>query len=99
VNKKTLMILAAASMVYATLAMPGYADSTAAPTTCKDGTTSTVTGRGACSKHGGVQKGAAAGTAAPAAATAKCKDGSYSTAKNHKGACSKHGGVSDWLQK
>jgi hypothetical protein len=60
-----------------------------------------------------VQKGAAtasapAKTAAPAAAmsgaapegaTAKCKDGSYSTAKNHKGACSKHGGVSDWLQK
>lgn len=105
-NKKTLMILAAASMVYATLAMPGYADSTAAPTTCKDGTTSTVTGRGACSKHGGVQKGAAAAApaaaasgAAPEGATAKCKDGSYSTAKNHKGACSKHGGVSDWLQK
>ena len=32
----------------------------AAPTTCKDGTTSTATGRGACSGHGGVQKPAGA---------------------------------------
>src|SRR5271156_3848471 len=42
----------------------------AAPTTCKDGTTSTATGRGACSGHGGVQKAATGGTStsAPAAA-------------------------------
>jgi hypothetical protein len=43
--------------------------------TCKDGTTSTKTGRGACSGHGGVNKsaGGAASTAtttAPAAAAA-----------------------------
>lgn len=96
-----------------------------APTTCKDGTTSTATGRGACSSHGGVQKSAAPAAAAPAAtppaasvpppgaaaastspattavapanATAKCKDGSYSTSKQHSGACSKHGGVAQWL--
>jgi hypothetical protein len=30
-----------------------------ATTTCKDGTTSTATGKGACSGHGGVAKGAA----------------------------------------
>ena len=32
------------------------APAAAAPTTCKDGTSSTATGRGACSGHGGVQK-------------------------------------------
>jgi len=34
---------------------------------------------------------------APADATAKCKDGSYSTSTSHRGACKGHGGVSDWL--
>jgi hypothetical protein len=41
-----------------------------APTTCKDGSTSTATGRGACSGHGGVQKssgGTASSSSAPAA--------------------------------
>jgi hypothetical protein len=45
----------------------------AAPTTCKDGTTSTSTGKGTCSGHGGVQKATAAApapAAAPAAETA-----------------------------
>ncbi len=37
------------------------------------------------------------GSADSAGATAKCKDGSYSHAKQHKGACSKHGGVAEWL--
>jgi hypothetical protein len=45
------------------LALPCHADSM-----CKDGTTSTATGRGACSGHGGVQKaGKSAAAAAPAA--------------------------------
>ena len=35
---------------------------------------------------------------APAGATAKCKDNSYSLAKGHAGACSRHGGVAAWLQ-
>jgi len=60
--------------------------SAAAPATktCKDGTTSTAAGRGACSGHGGVS-------------TAKCKDGTYSKSKHRSGTCSKHGGVDQWL--
>ncbi len=38
-----------------------------------------------------------AGSADSAGATAKCKDGTYSHAKQHKGACSKHGGVAEWM--
>ena len=60
------------------LALPALAADSGAPTTCKDGTTSTATGRGACSGHGGVQKAtkgkpasdAPAAAAAPPAATA-----------------------------
>lgn len=33
----------------------------------------------------------------PSNATAKCSDGSYSTAKTQRGACSQHGGVTEWL--
>ena len=35
--------------------------------------------------------------AAPAGATAKCGDGSFSKAKTKRGACSGHGGVATWL--
>jgi hypothetical protein len=35
---------------------------------------------------------------APEGATAKCKDGSYSHAKQRRGACSNHGGVAEWYQ-
>jgi hypothetical protein len=43
-----------------------YAQTTAAPPLCKDGTTATKTGKGACSHHGGVDKsgGAAASSGA-----------------------------------
>jgi hypothetical protein len=59
-------LIAVPLLVFA-LAMPSVAaDPT--PTTCKDGTTTTSTGKGTCSGHGGVQK--AAKTAAPAAAPA-----------------------------
>jgi hypothetical protein len=33
----------------------------------------------------------------PAGATAKCKDGTFSSSKTHSGACSHHGGVASWL--
>ena len=52
---------------------------------CKDGSMSKA-GQGACSHHGGVQN-----------ATAKCKDGTHSYAKDHAGACANHGGVEEWL--
>ena len=34
---------------------------------------------------------------APANATAKCKDDTYSTSTSHPGACKGHGGVAEWL--
>ena len=34
---------------------------------------------------------------APAGATAKCKDGTWSMSKTHSGSCSHHGGVASWL--
>ena len=55
----------------------------ATPTSCKDGTTSTSTGKGTCSGHGGVQK---------TPKTTTCTDGSTSTSTG-KGTCSGHGGV------
>jgi hypothetical protein len=35
---------------------------------------------------------------APKDATAKCKDNTYSFAKQHSGACSHHGGVAEWYK-
>jgi len=34
----------------------------------------------------------------PENATAKCKDGTFSFAKQHSGACSRHGGVAEWYK-
>ncbi|HMK84377.1 MAG TPA: DUF3761 domain-containing protein [Steroidobacteraceae bacterium] len=48
--------------------LPAWSSDQPAPTTCKDGTTSNATGRGACSGHGGVQT-ATAGASSSAAAT------------------------------
>jgi hypothetical protein len=58
----TLVGALAAPLLIFAMALPCHADSM-----CKDGTTSTATGRGACSGHGGVQKaGKSAAAAAPA---------------------------------
>lgn len=70
---KTLAGLLAAPLMVLAMLQVAHAADAAAPTTCKDGTTSAAAGRGACSGHGGVQKAAkskaASGTAAaPAAA-------------------------------
>ena len=47
------------------LCAAAHAQTASASVLCKDGTTSTTTGRGACSHHGGVNKsGAAAGSTA-----------------------------------
>src|ERR1700682_167004 len=94
-SKNLAGLLALPLMIFA-LSLPARAADSGAPTTCKDGTTSTATGRGACSGHGGVQKAskskpAAEAPAASGAATT-CKDGTTSTATG-RGACSGHGGV------
>lgn len=104
-KKSELVGIIATPLMMFALSLPAWADST--PTTCKDGTTSTSTGKGTCSGHGGMQKAgtsaapaAAAPAAAPAApaapaasgATSTCKDGTTSTSTG-KGTCSGHGGV------
>lgn len=38
-----------------------------------------------------------AAASAPAGATAKCGDGTYSSSQHRQGTCSKHGGVATWL--
>jgi len=35
---------------------------------------------------------------APSGASARCKDGTYSSSQHRSGTCSKHGGVQDWLK-
>jgi hypothetical protein len=67
-----LVGLIAVPLMAFVLSLPVRAADAAASTTCKDGTTSTATGRGACSGHGGVQKAATttADSTAPAAAPA-----------------------------
>lgn len=72
------------------LAFPAYAKTVV---TCADGTTS-KSGRGACSHHGGVAAGAPApDTGEKPSGTAYCADGT--TSKAGRGACSRHGGVVD----
>src|SRR4249919_4909 len=89
-KKSELVGLIAAPLMMLALSLPAWADST--PTTCKDGTTSTSTGKGTCSGHGGVQKAgtsaapaapaAAAPAAAPAAPAATAASGATSTCKD-----------------
>jgi len=91
-NTNLAGLLAAPLMVFM-LGLPAQAADTGAPTTCKDGTTSTATGRGACSGHGGVQKAAtdkaaaapaepADAPAAPSAPAAPAASGTPTTCKD-----------------
>jgi hypothetical protein len=69
-RNRIVAALIAAPLLTLAMAMPSFA-ADPAPTTCKDGTTTTSTGKGTCSGHGGVQKAAKAKpatAAAPAAA-------------------------------
>jgi hypothetical protein len=59
----------AAACLVAPFTINAQATTTAATVTCKDGTTSKA-GQGACSHHGGVNKGAAASSAATSSAPA-----------------------------
>jgi Protein of unknown function (DUF3761) len=60
---------------------------------------STGCGAGAYSNSNGscVPRPIAASTA-PAGATARCNDGTYSFSQTHSGTCSHHKGVAEWLQ-
>jgi len=72
--------LLAMSLLGLALLLPARAADTAATTTCKDGTTSTATGRGACSGHGGVQKASKSKPASDATAASPAASAATSTA-------------------
>lgn len=69
--------------------VPGAAADARAPASC--GTAYYVNVRGAC-VHRPVRS-----NSAPAGASAKCRDGTYSLSQNRRGTCSGHGGVAVWL--
>ena len=110
VSKTTTSTSRAARLPHASASTPA-ATPTGATARCKDGSYSTAQSRnGACAGHGGVgtwlTDNTARTTAGPRSsadeqlprdATAKCTDGSYSTAQSRSGACAGHGGVATWL--
>lgn len=55
-HTRNLVALPLALLALITFTTKVYAQDSAASVICKDGTTSTTTGRGACSHHGGVDK-------------------------------------------
>ena len=84
---------------------------TASATVCVDGTTSTATGKGTCSGHGGVKSTSSTTRTSTTTkkttrvddkdttgAIALCKNGMYSHSLTHRGACAGHGGVSKFLK-
>jgi hypothetical protein len=106
VFKKLIPLTAMAAVLAIVSTHSALAQAAPAAVTCADGTTSTATGKGACSHHGGVAKSSAASAsttkpvpppAPPAAAPAAngnvvtCTDGT--TSAGGKGACSHHGGI------
>ena len=67
VNRKFVGLFVALPLLACSWSLAHAAD--VAVATCKDGTTSTAAGRGACSGHGGVQKAAKGKPAAEAPAS------------------------------
>jgi hypothetical protein len=62
---------------------------TAPQPSCPNGTYVNTYGNTVCSPY--------VSSSAPAGATAKCVDGTYSFSQSRSGTCSRHGGVADWL--
>lgn len=60
-----------------------------APVSCPGGTYVNSSGNTVCSPY--------QSSSAPAGATARCVDGSYSFSQHRSGTCSHHGGVDSWL--
>ena len=60
---------------------------------CADGTVATKTGRGVCSRHGGI----APTTSRIGEPVALCRDGWVTTSTDHPKTCTQHGGIRDWL--
>lgn len=103
-SRYTLLAFAAASFVALS-----HASAQKAPAVCKDGTTSTATGRGVCSGHGGVDKSASKAAKktvkreekAAKAVVKRTKGAQVTTLcsdgtssnTSGRGACSGHGGV------
>jgi hypothetical protein len=56
---------------------------------CPNGTYVNSVGNTVCSPY--------QSSSAPAGATARCVDGTYSFSQSHSGTCSHHGGVAEWL--
>jgi hypothetical protein len=67
--------------------------STAAAVACKDGRTAAA-GKGACTRHGGVERTASKD---PSGAYAQCQDGMFWHGADRPGACAGHGGVAMWM--
>src|SRR5437764_9296850 len=74
-------LVLASAIALAPLALNAQAT---ASVTCRDGTTSSATGRGACSGHGGVDKSAKASTKAAKAETKVAKTDAKADAKMAK---------------
>lgn len=107
--KTSFRLAFVASVAFAAFAAPTMAHAQATATVCKDGTTSAVSGRGACSGHGGVDAAAtkaekktvkreekaatAAAKATPNAKVTVTCGDGTTSTATGRGACSGHGGV------
>jgi hypothetical protein len=78
------VLLATLAIALAAIATPA-----AAHATCKTGYYENVSGK--------CVKSPTAASHAPAGATAKCRDGTYSFSQHASGTCSHHGGVAVWI--